>query len=138
MIFGKQPDRIQSHMDIGSTGVDEIATALLSYDGGKSAHVISAIRLNTAHDAVIYGEEGSIRLPVYWKAQNLMLSNNDGAQEINLPYDSTGFQFQAIEVMSCLEKGLKESPIMPLDETLAIIETMDKIRAQNNLRYPFE
>jgi len=31
-----------------------------------------------------------------------------------------------------------ESDIMPLDESLAVMETMDKIRAQWGLRYPME
>ncbi len=40
-----------------------------------------------------------------------------------------GYAHEAIEVMRCLREGAKESPIMPLDESLAIIETVDAIRA---------
>jgi len=138
MIYGRQPDRIQSYMDIGSTGVDETTAALLSYDKGQSAQLFSSIRLNTAHEAVIYGEAGHIRLPSYWCAKTVLLHNKNGLQEINLPCETEGFQFEAIEVMACLEKGMKESPIMPLDETLGIMQTMDKIRFDNNLFYPFE
>jgi hypothetical protein len=32
--------------------------------------------------------------------------------------------------MRCLREGAKESPVMPLDESLAIIETIDAIRAR--------
>ena len=138
MVFGRQPDRLQSHLTLGETGVDEVATALLNYRGGGSAFVMSAIRVNTAHEAVIYGEEGSIRLPAYWHGQTVLLDNRDGHQEFQLPFEASGFQFQAMEVMACLEKGLSESPLMPLDETLAIAGTMDRIRFDNQLRYPFE
>ena len=138
MIFGKQPENVQSYLNIGSTGVDEVASVLLSYDGGESALLLSAIRLNTPQEAVIYGEEGSIKLAPYWCGDTIRLSNKDGAQEIKLPFENGGFQFEAIEAMSCLDKGLLESPIMPLDETLAIMKTLDKIRYDNNLRYPFE
>jgi len=138
MIFGKQPDRIQSYMNIGSTGVDETASALLSYSGGESALLLSAIRLNTPQDAVIYGEDGYIRLPGYWCGNTVLLYNKDGAQEIKFPFDSGGFQFEAMEAMSCVDKGLLESPVIPLDESLAIMKTLDKIRHDNNLRYPFE
>jgi len=138
MIFGKQPDRVQSYMNIGSTGVDETSSVLLSYDGGESAFAFSAIRLNTPQDASIYGEEGYIRLPGYWGGDTVILANKDGVQELKLPFDNGGFQFEAMEVMDCLDKGLLESPVMPLDESLAIIRTLDKIRSDNNLRYPFE
>jgi len=138
MIFGKQPDCVQSYLNIGSTGVDETASALLSYSGGESALLLSAIRLNTPQEATIFGEEGSIKLTPYWCGDTVRLFNKDGAQEIKLPFENGGFQFEAMEVMSCLDKGLLESPIMPLDESLAVIQTLDKIRSDNNLRYPFE
>ena len=138
MIFGKQPDRVQSYMSIGSTGVDEITSVLLSYNGGQSANLLSAIRINTPQDAVIYGEEGNIRLPGYWCGNTVLLSNKDGFQEIKLPFESSGYQFEAIEVMSCLDKNLLESPVITLDETIAIMQILDKIRSDNNLIYPFE
>ena len=39
-------------------------------------------------------------------------------------------------VARCIAEGRRESPVMPLDETLAIVRTMDSIRAQIGLRYP--
>lgn len=138
MIFAKQPTGVQSYLNIGSTGVDETASLLLSYDEGESALLVSAIRLNTPHDAMIYGEEGYIKLPGYWGGNTILLHNRDGEQEIKLPFESSGFQFEAMEVMNCVEKGLLESPTLPLEETLAILEITDKIRQDGNLRYPFE
>lgn len=138
MIFGKQPNNVQSYLNIGSTGVDETASVLLNYEGGESALLVSAIRLNTPHDASIYGEEGYIKLPGYWGGDTVLLHNRDGEQEIKLPFESSGFQFETMEVMNCVDKGLLESPSLPLAETLAILEIADKIRQDNNLRYPFE
>ena len=37
-----------------------------------------------------------------------------------------------------LDKGLKESPVIPLDESLAIMKTLDHIRKDNGLSYPCE
>ncbi len=37
--------------------------------------------------------------------------------------------------MRCLKEGLKESPFMPLDESIQIMEIMDKIREPWNLVY---
>ena len=49
-----------------------------------------------------------------------------------------GLHYQAAEVMRCLDRGLTESPVMPWAETLSIMETMDRIRAQWGLVYPGE
>jgi predicted dehydrogenase len=137
-IYGAQPERAQSHMRIGSTGVDETMAALLSYSNGRSASVQSAIRLNTDQTAVIYGEEGFMRLPSFWAGKKILLHKGGAVQELDFPYEATGYQFEALEAMACLERGLTESPVMPLDESLEIIETMDKIRADCGLKYPME
>ena len=42
------------------------------------------------------------------------------------------------EVARCLRDGAKGSSILPLDETLDILETMDRVRAQWGLVYPGE
>jgi len=94
--------------------------------------------VTTAHDAAIFGEDGYIKLPSYWHTDAVILTNKDGVSEIKMPYEPTGFQFEALEAMSCLDRGQLESPVMPLGETLDVIKTLDKIRFDNNLRYPFE
>jgi len=57
---------------------------------------------------------------------------------LRMPYRGNGLHYQAAEVMRCLGRGLTESPVMPWSETLSIMETMDKIRAQWGLVYPSE
>jgi predicted dehydrogenase len=52
------------------------------------------------------------------------------AIDIHEPVAGTGYQFEAEEAARCLRDGLLESPLMPLDETLRIMETMDAIRGQ--------
>jgi predicted dehydrogenase len=138
MIFKRQPKTISSHMTFCSTGVDETASVLLGYGDGQSAFSLSAVTTNTIQEALIYGEEGSIRLmPPYWGGDTILLNDKNGQKEIKLPFGN-GFSFEAREAMDCLDKNLLESPVMPLDETLAVMETLDKIRHENNLRYPFE
>jgi hypothetical protein len=44
-------------------------------------------------------------------------------------------QYQALEVERCIASGLIESPIMSLDETIQIMEVMDKIRSQTGIEY---
>ena len=46
--------------------------------------------------------------------------------------------YEAREVMRLMREGRVESDIMPLDETLAQMRIMDRLRAQWDLRYPGE
>lgn len=55
-----------------------------------------------------------------------------------LKFAANGYQFEAMEVGRCLTEGKTESEIMPLDETLQIMRTMDTIRSQFGLKYSGE
>jgi hypothetical protein len=46
------------------------------------------------------------------------------------PPPGVGLSYEADEVARCLATGLLESPLMPLDESIAIMETMDAVLAQ--------
>jgi hypothetical protein len=60
-----------------------------------------------------------------------------GEDPIEYTGDS-GYHFEAAEVMACLRAGKTESPLVPLDESIAIAATMDQVREQIGLVYPME
>ena len=45
---------------------------------------------------------------------------------------------EALEVMRAVRAGETESPLVPLDGTLAVMRTLDAIRNQVGVRYPDE
>jgi len=51
---------------------------------------------------------------------------------------SNGYNYEAEEVMNCLREERLESPDMTWEESITIMETMDKIREQWNFKYPCE
>lgn len=59
-------------------------------------------------------------------------------KRITIPYKGNGYNHEAGEAMKCLRKGKLESAVMPLDETLRIMETLDEIRSRWTLVYPSE
>jgi predicted dehydrogenase len=139
LVFGMQPERISSHAYIGDTGVDESNAMLFAYPGGRSATLQSAVQLQLDNNCDIYGSKGKIHIPNFWMAKEAVLQTSDGETErFSYDGDRIGYAFEAEEAGRCLREGLTESPDMPLDETLAIMRTMDEIRRQWGLRYPFE
>jgi hypothetical protein len=59
-------------------------------------------------------------------------------ETVEAPASGNGFNYEAAEVMRCLEAGKTESDVMPLHETVSVMRTMDGIRAAWGLRYPGE
>ena len=135
-LFGT-PKTIASAAHLGETGADEQAAIVFSYDKGQLALLSTATRTNTAHEALIYGTEGSIRLPDWWHGQQIILNvNGKPTETIDIPHLGNGYPHEAIEVAACVRAGKHESATMPLDESLTIIRTMDTIRAGWGLKYP--
>jgi predicted dehydrogenase len=139
MIFGAPP-RISTMAHLGATGVDEQAAMIFGYEDGALALLSCAISVMTPMEATITGERGMIRLPANWWMPQECILNLEGEPEqtFELPFTGNGYNYEALEVMRCLREGLLESPIMPLDETLALMQTLDNIRSQWGLRYPEE
>lgn len=138
MVLGT-PQSIDSEAVMGSTGVDEEAVLWLSYPGEVQAELACSVRKKLGNSARIYGSEGYLEVTAnFWHSQKLILMANDQEQHLAVPFEGHGDQFQAIEVQRCLAQGLTESPIMPLAESLSIMQTLDAIRAQWELRYPGE
>ena len=139
MILGK-PSRITGLAHIGSTGVDEQAAAVLGYDKGQVAVLACAIRTALPDETTVIGTEGSIRIHRHWWAGSKMtLSRKDKEDKIiDVPCAENGFVYQIKEVFQCVQAHRTESSIMPLDESLSIMGTMDELRRQWGLKYPFE
>ena len=139
MIFGEQPIKVMSSAAIGETGVDERFSLLLEYAGGRTAALNGAVRLNLQKDAYIYGTKGYIHVPDFLFGREAHLHVN-GAEAQHVADDRTyaGYRDEAQEVTDCLRSGRLESEIMPLDETVRIMETLDRARAPWGLVYPTE
>ena len=139
MIFGR-PNNIFSTAKMAQSGVDAHSTVLLEYDNAKTAVLVQAFDLNTPNQAVIVGTEGSIKLhPIWIIGSGYTLKLNDGTEKTyNTKAHENGFVYQIMAAHESLDAGKIQCDLMSLDETLAIAETMDTIRAQWNFKYPFE
>lgn len=137
MLFGT-PVEIASQAHIGASGVDEQSALVFKYAQGQLALLWSAVSTTTPQEACIMGTKGMIKIPSqWWRAQQLLLSQQGQPdQVIDVPMEGNGYNYEAAEVARCIRAGLLESPIMSLDESLAIMHTMDTIRAQWGMVYP--
>jgi predicted dehydrogenase len=139
MLLGT-PDRVAAFATQAVTGVDAQTSAVFGYRSGAQALISTALDARTANTASITGTKGRIDI-ADWADGRLpaKLTLLDGTtQNLEFPREGKGLRFQAAEVGRCLRAGEIESPVMPLDETLSIMRTLDLIREQIGLRYPGE
>ena len=144
MIFGQEPARISSSARQAWTGVDISSEYIFDYPGGRRAELKASFCREQAREALITGSEGILRIPVFMHPSRLVVSRPGRAVETlevepdRLASGNPGFQHQIREVHRCLREGVAESPVMPLDETLEIMGTLDALRAQWGMKYPGE
>jgi len=54
---------------------------------------------------------------------------------INFDYIGNGYNYEAEEVVRCLQSGKKESDILPLEFSVRLIRLLDRIRNDMGLVY---
>jgi len=139
MVLGR-PQRITAVSDPAFTGVDAQTVVVLQHEGGRQAVLSSTLEARTPTRATIVGTDGYLELDRVWMAPSgFDLVRRDGADlRYDEPHEGHGLRHEAAEVGRCVAAGLTESQVMPLDETVSIMETMDEVRRQIGLRYPGE
>lgn len=126
------PARIEAAASFGPTSVDEDTGMLFAYEDGALAHLHANLRYSTPIEAFIYGEQGTIHLHSRWHhTRQLTLMPTEGEPTVlHYDYPGLGYQFEAAEVMRCLDAGLKESPALPIEFSLQLMGILDEVGAK--------
>jgi len=143
-VFGTEPEEIVG-LCKNVEGVDEANSFIMKYSDGQMAVLSSAITAKLGNALSIEGELGQIVIRDEWWCASkceLMLDGDDffaysGEHTVfDAPYGSTGFQFEAEAACDYIVRGLKESPLITLDESIRFAQTMDKLREMWKIKYP--
>jgi len=149
IILNKYPAKITGlaaiNTDENKYGVDEVAGIILQYDKGELSICKCGVRCDLPETAFIYGSEGYIEIPHFYKPEKAIIVKGDKKREIDMPVTQRianvkdeGYQYEIMHVNECLRKGLKESEIVPFSHTLEILKECDELRQAWGLKYPFE
>jgi predicted dehydrogenase len=135
-LFLGPPDHIRAWASLFPEGTDESTGITLGYESGAIATLHCGLSGRTANRAVITGTTGRIELPTWFhQATEFTLVRGDTQKRIEAPFIGGGMSHEAIEAQRCLRAGLLESPLVPHADTLAIMGTLDEIRAQIGVSY---
>lgn len=132
-LFG-QPLSVRSLSTRSTTGVDEQTSVLLQFAGGRQATLASSVAARLGNHATLVGTRGRIQVhaPLYCPVSASVHRSAAGSDTTLLTRRplGRGYAHEILAVMQCLRSGVTESPVMPLDETLLVIQTIERIRAQ--------
>jgi predicted dehydrogenase len=138
-----EPSDIAARATLSAEGVDLQTGALLSWDSGALASVHCSIVGGTATSASVTGSSGRIDVPYGFFFPDRFVLHRDGRDPEEFTADPAdgprnSLRHEAAEVMRALRAGETESPLVPLEGTLAVMRTLDAIRDRVGVRYPGE
>jgi len=133
------PTAVHATGQMTETGVDGQVAMTLEHDSRARSLLHTTQWARTPTVALLSGTEGRIEVAgEFYRPSSLRVVRRDGSEwTFSRPVDG-GFQFQAAEVARCVAEGRTESERMPLDGSVAVMETLDEVRRQIGLVYPGE
>jgi predicted dehydrogenase len=131
MILGP-PERIVAMIEPAFTGVDGQTSMLFGYANGAQAILTCTSAARTPTRAAIVGTDARVEIDgdFYAPTSFTVIPRDGNPTRFAQPHRGRGLRHEADEVARCLQEGLLESSLMPLDESVSIMETMDAVLAQ--------
>lgn len=77
----------------------------------------------------IFGEKGYIELPNYWKAQKVIFNIDGKCETKEFPCEHE-LVYEAQHIAECIEKGLKNSPVITKEISLQGIRAIEKVKSE--------
>ena len=135
------PTSITATARLGGTGADTEVATIFTHASGAVSTTLSSSRAAGPNTAHVVGTEGRIDIDrVWYTPTSFRVTAPDGTvlEEFVSDIEGRGMQFQALAAEEIIAGGATDSDRLPIDETVAIMETLDAVRRQIGLRYPEE
>jgi predicted dehydrogenase len=139
MILGN-PTSITSTAVMTDKGVDAQTSMIFSYNNGAQAVLTTTMIEQTPCRAVVAGLNGWLEIDrTFYNPASMRVVMNDGSViEYPNTYTGHGLREQAETFKQLVQSGKLESEILTWKDTVDIMKSMDTVRQQIGLKYPFE
>ncbi|WP_431801567.1 Gfo/Idh/MocA family protein [Microbacterium sp. bgisy203] len=124
---------------LGETGADTEASIALRHPSGAVSSIATSSRAAGPNTAHVVGTEARIDIDRVWYTPTsfrLVGPDGDVREEYISRIEGRGMQFQALYAEELLRAGRTDGDILPFAESVAIMQTLDDIRAQLGVVYP--
>ena len=139
MILGN-PAHINSKAVLTEKGVDAQTSMIFTYDSGAQAVLTTTMIEQTPCRAVVAGLNGWLEIDrTFYNPAAMRVVLNDGTvTEYPNTYTGHGLREQAETFKQLVRSGKLESDILTWADTVDIMKSLDTVREQIGLKYPFE
>jgi predicted dehydrogenase len=130
MVLGT-PNRIAALSEPAFTGVDAQTSMVFGYERGAQAVLTCTLRAKSPARASIVGTDARIEIDgdFYAPAAVTLVPRAGEPTRVPSTHEGRGLRHQADEVARRLAAGDLESPLMGLNESISIMQTMDTVLA---------
>ena len=137
MVLGP-PAEVTARSSFAFTGVDAQTEIILGYSGGARAVLATSMEAQMGNRAAIAGQDARLDIDGTWyRPTSFTVTARTGeAERFDYPDSGNGLRHETHEVARCVRAGLLESPVMPAEETLQVMATMDEVRRIVGLAFP--
>jgi len=138
LVFGPEMPRVVAGGHLGPGGCEESSSTTLIYSGGRTATITTHSRVDLPCEARIHGTAGSLFVPFpFWTADKVVTPSKSlefplpkgAAHDYNFT-NSANMAFESGHVRQCILGGLKESPLVSLDESITFAKIIEETRKQ--------
>lgn len=139
MILGN-PLSINSSAVMTDKGVDAQTSMIFTYENGAQSVLTTTMIEQTPCRAVVAGLHGWLEIDrTFYNPASMRVILNDGSvTQYPSTYTGHGLREQAESFRQLVQSGQLESDILSWQDTIDIMKTMDSVREQIGLKYPFE
>ncbi|WP_405014543.1 Gfo/Idh/MocA family protein [Kitasatospora sp. NBC_01539] len=136
-----EPESVHAWAKLSPEGVDANTGIVLGHANGATALLACSLTAQSGQRATVQGSAGRIEIDRDFFHPDGFVLHRDGREPEEYraaPRVGHGYGLEAAEVGRCLRDGLTESPLVPLDGSLAVMRTLDAVRDRIGVRYPGE
>ena len=132
MYFDSPVERLNTSCVISETGVDATESITMILSDGTMASVQASAWCQGGNEAVIAGTGGYLVFDDLINPRHIRVCRKRHVveQEITLPEQITGFEYEFRACRDAIDAGLIEPPQMPHSEILYVMHLMDRLRAE--------
>lgn len=139
-LFGL-PTEVVATGTLKATGADASVAMSFKHENGEVSSLLTASDTAGPCVATIHCTEGFIAIDhIMYTPTTFNVYRSDG--ELVETYHSDvvgrGMHYQALEAERLIRAGEISSPLLPVDESVAIMNVLDEVRRQIGVRYPGE
>jgi predicted dehydrogenase len=128
LLFGF-PDGISGRIVQSPAGTDVTTGVFLSWKSGKFAQLLSSFAVDLDTQADIYCTKGKITLHrmFHMPTRLSVTERGENPRDIPLEWKGNGYNYEAEEVMRCLDEGRLESPSLTHEFSLTLMHLLETI-----------